>query len=200
MKTCPKCQSSIGPTDRFCTACGSSTATPPPPPVLTEKLGLDGFKKGYNEAKLKQQKKPKLTTLSKVLGGTFVTILGIYMVLYFCPTSATVKEDQNPSVTIKPSDPPTGNAVISAQTVSKERQAYLDAVNNYNSFIEHPKGHVYNVYPKNREVEMCYLSAQVVVAASRDPVFAGDLNSNGENQEWRRWIDIRKYELRCYKF
>ena len=87
--------------------------------------------------------------------------------------------------------------VLPAQTVSKERQAYLDAVKNYNSFIEHPQGHVYNVYPKNRRDELCYLSAQVVVATIHDPGFARDLNSDGENKEWRRWIDIRKQALRC---
>jgi hypothetical protein len=87
--------------------------------------------------------------------------------------------------------------LLSAQTVSKERQAYLDALKNYNNFIEHPKGHVYNVYPKNRRDELCYLSAQVVLAAAHDPGFARDLNSDGENKEWRRWIDIRKQELKC---
>ena len=87
--------------------------------------------------------------------------------------------------------------VLSAQTVSKERQAYLDALKNYNDFIDHPKGHVYNVYPKNRRDELCYLSAQVVMTAAHDPGFAGDLNGDGENKEWRRWIDIRKQQLKC---
>src|ERR1700722_15779405 len=79
--------------------------------------------------------------------------------------------------------------VLPAQTETKERQAYLDAVKNYNSFIEHPQGHVYNVYPKNRRDELCYLSAQVVAATFHDPSFASELNSDGENKEWRRWID-----------
>jgi hypothetical protein len=83
------------------------------------------------------------------------------------------------------------------QTVSPEKQAYLDAIENYNEFVEHPKGHVYNVYPKERRLELCYLSAQVVAAAVRVPEFAADRNSDGEIKEWRRWIDIRNLELLC---
>jgi hypothetical protein len=87
--------------------------------------------------------------------------------------------------------------VLSAQTVSRERQTYLNALKDYNDFVEHPKGHVYNVYPKNRSDELCYLSAQIVIAAAHDPDFARDLNSDGENKEWRRWIDIREQKLKC---
>ena len=84
------------------------------------------------------------------------------------------------------------------QTVSIEKQAYLDAIKNYNEFVEHPKGHVYNVYPmKDRRLELCYLSGQVLVAAVRVPEFAADRNSDGEINEWRRWIDIRNLELHC---
>jgi hypothetical protein len=83
------------------------------------------------------------------------------------------------------------------QTVSPEKQAYLDAIRIYNEFVEHPKGHVYNVYPKERRLELCYLSAQVVAAAVRVPEFAADRNSDGEIKEWRHWIDIRSLELHC---
>jgi hypothetical protein len=76
-------------------------------------------------------------------------------------------------------------------------QTYEAALNDYNDFIEHPKGHVYRVRPRERQLELCYLSAQVLIAAVKVPEFASDLNSDGEIKEWRRWVDIRKYQLHC---
>ena len=81
--------------------------------------------------------------------------------------------------------------------VSPEKQAYLAALQKYNDFVEHPKGHVYNVYPKERGLELCYLSGNVLAASYKVPEFASDRNDDNEIKEWRRWVDIRQYELHC---
>jgi hypothetical protein len=86
------------------------------------------------------------------------------------------------------------------ESPSPEVQAYQKAVKDYNDFVEHSKGHVYIVRPKERGLELCYLSAQVVVTAVRVPEFSEDLNSDGEIKEWRRWLDIRKYQLHCDQY
>jgi hypothetical protein len=72
-------------------------------------------------------------------------------------------------------------------------QTYQKAVDDYDAFVEHPKG-------RDRGLELCYPSAQVVAAVIRVPEFSEDLNSEGEIKEWRRWIDIRQYQLHGEKY
>jgi hypothetical protein len=86
-------------------------------------------------------------------------------------------------------------SALAAQTVSKEYQAYIKAVDDYNDFIDHPKGHVYNVFPRERRLESCYLAGQVIITSAHDPSF---VSSNGENHEWERWTYIWSTGLQCY--
>ena len=94
---------------------------------------------------------------------------------------------------------------VYAQTVSPERQVYLNALNEYNAYASHQvttkqmkdKYWLDFTGDNPRRVVACYLSAQVVVAAFKDPVLWADKNDDLEGKEWRRWIDLRQYELKC---
>ena len=96
-------------------------------------------------------------------------------------------------------------AAVYAQTVSPERQVYLNALNEYNAYASHrvttkqmKDKYWLDLSAGNpRKTVACYLSAQIVVAAMKDPVLWADKNANLEGKEWRRWIDIRQYELKC---
>ena len=82
---------------------------------------------------------------------------------------------------------------------------YLNALNEYNAYMTH---HVTTKQMKDkylldlrgddpRRVVACYLSAQVAIAAMKDPVLWADKNNDQEGKEWRRWIDISQYEPKC---
>jgi hypothetical protein len=94
-----------------------------------------------------------------------------------------------------PSQPVQSNPEPKAEARSPERQAYEKAVDDYNHFIDHPKGKA-----SERGPELCYLSAQVISTAVKDPQLAADVNELGEIKEWRRWTEIRKYALDCDRY
>jgi hypothetical protein len=110
---------------------------------------------------------------------------------------SSCKDSLSTSSALLPAPTPTLPLRSKPLAASPERQAYESAVNDYNDFIEHPRHHVYRVVPKERGLELCYLSAQVLATSVRVPEFAADLNSEGEIREWRRWVDIRRYSLNC---
>jgi hypothetical protein len=123
-------------------------------------------------------------------------IIGVASVLLLSVSLSSCSPPPPPS-TSQPPTPSQANDVPKVKPPSPEMQAYEKAVNDYNDFVDHPKGHTYNVRPKERQLELCYLSAQVVITAVRIPEFQEDRNSDNEINEWRRWIDIRKDELHC---
>jgi hypothetical protein len=89
-----------------------------------------------------------------------------------------------------------------AQTMTPEHKAYINALNEYNAYASH---HIttkqieakYGPMDGDRQLTACFLSAQIVIAAMKDPVLWADKNDDGEGKEWRRWTDIRHNELKC---